>query len=75
MPPGPRQNNVPDVRIAVNDRGIAPCNCSDILDGQYDDMPVEAFYFSGDLTEIQGNTGRTLTFGPVTLSRDDAKER
>jgi hypothetical protein len=57
--PGPRPKNVPDVRTAVDDRDIAPRNCSDILDGQYDDMP--AFYFSGDLAGIQGNTG--LTFG------------
>lgn len=41
--------------------------CHEILDGQYDDIPVEAFYFSGDMTEIRGNGGRTLTFGPVTL--------
>jgi RNA polymerase sigma factor (sigma-70 family) len=41
--------------------------CAAILDGQYDDVPVEAFYFSGGMAEIKGNTGRTLTFGPVTL--------
>jgi F-type H+/Na+-transporting ATPase subunit beta len=41
--------------------------CKEILDGQHDDVPVEAFYFSGDMAEIKGNTGRTLTFGPVTL--------
>jgi hypothetical protein len=34
---------------------------------KYDDVPVEAFYFSRDMTEIRGNTGRTLTFGPVQL--------
>jgi F0F1-type ATP synthase beta subunit len=39
--------------------------CRDILDGRYDDVPVEAFYFSGDMTEIMGNIGRELTFGPV----------
>jgi F0F1-type ATP synthase beta subunit len=42
--------------------------CRDILDGRYDDLPVEAFYFSGDTTEITGNIGRVLTFGPVTTT-------
>jgi F0F1-type ATP synthase beta subunit len=41
--------------------------CRDILDGRYDDMPTDAFYFSGDMAEIQSNVGRTLSFGPVTL--------
>jgi RNA polymerase sigma factor (sigma-70 family) len=41
--------------------------CAEILDGQYDKVPIEAFYFSGGMAEIRGNTGRTLTFGPVTL--------
>ncbi len=40
--------------------------CAEILDGQHDGVPVEAFYFSGGMAEIMGNTGRTLTFGPVT---------
>ena len=40
--------------------------CRQILDGQYDDVPVQAFYFSGDIAEITCNVGRTLTFGPVT---------
>ena len=40
--------------------------CQEILDGRHDDVPVEAFYFSGDMAEIRGNTGRTLNFGPVT---------
>ena len=40
--------------------------CADILDGNYDDLPTEAFFFSGDVTEIRGNVGRTLKFGPVT---------
>jgi F0F1-type ATP synthase beta subunit len=39
--------------------------CRDILDGQHDDLPVDAFYFSGNMTEIRGNVGRTLKFGPV----------
>jgi F0F1-type ATP synthase beta subunit len=41
--------------------------CRDILDGRYDDLPVEAFYFSGGMAEIAANTGRVLTHGPVTL--------
>jgi RNA polymerase sigma factor (sigma-70 family) len=41
--------------------------CAEILDGQHDGVPVEAFYFSGGMAEIAGNTGRTLPFGPVTL--------
>ena len=40
--------------------------CRDILDGRYDDLPADAFYFSGDMAEIRGNVGRTLKFGPVT---------
>ncbi len=42
--------------------------CRDILDGRYDDLATDAFYFSGDMTEIRGNVGRALPFGPVTLS-------
>jgi RNA polymerase sigma factor (sigma-70 family) len=41
--------------------------CSDILDGAHDDVPTEAFYFSGDMAEIRTNGGRELGFGPVTL--------
>ena len=41
--------------------------CRDILDGRYDALPVDAFYFSGGIAEIQANPGRTLTFGSVTL--------
>jgi len=41
--------------------------CRDILDGRYDDLPTDAFYFSGGMAEIQGNVGRMLSFGPVTL--------
>ena len=40
--------------------------CRDILDGRYDDLPTDAFYFSGGIAEIRGNVGRTLPFGPVT---------
>jgi RNA polymerase sigma factor (sigma-70 family) len=41
--------------------------CAEILNGQHDCVPVEAFYFSAGMAEIKGNTGRNLTFGPVTL--------
>jgi hypothetical protein len=34
--------------------------CRDILDGRYDAMPVDAFYFSGGMAEIQVNPGRAL---------------
>jgi F0F1-type ATP synthase beta subunit len=52
--------------------------CRDILDGRYDDLPTDAFYFSGGIAEIRGNVGGTrhlavtpsylaaLRFGPVT---------
>jgi hypothetical protein len=38
--------------------------CRDILDGRYDDLPADAFYFSGDIAEIRGNVGRTLKVWP-----------
>jgi hypothetical protein len=47
--------------------------CRDILDGRYDALPVDAFYFSGGMAEIQANPGRTLTFGSVTLQPPTAK--
>jgi RNA polymerase sigma factor (sigma-70 family) len=40
--------------------------CRDILDGHYDDLPVDAFFFSGGIAEISGNIGRVLQFGPVS---------
>jgi len=40
--------------------------CRDILDGHYDDLPVDAFFFSGGMAEISGNIGRVLQFGPVS---------
>jgi RNA polymerase sigma factor (sigma-70 family) len=40
--------------------------CRDIMDGRYDELPTDAFYFSGGMAEIRGNLGRTLKFGPVT---------
>jgi len=39
--------------------------CRSILDGGFDDVPAEAFFFSGDLTEIRSNIGRPLPFEPV----------
>lgn len=39
----------------------------DILDGKLDDIPTDAFYFSGGLEEIRANIGRELKFGPVRL--------
>jgi F0F1-type ATP synthase beta subunit len=41
--------------------------CQEILDGQHDDVPVQAFYFSGSIAEIRSNLGCTRPFGPVTL--------
>jgi F-type H+/Na+-transporting ATPase subunit beta len=39
----------------------------EILDGHYDDLAVDAFFFSGGIGEISGNIGRVLPFGPVTI--------
>jgi RNA polymerase sigma-70 factor (ECF subfamily) len=41
--------------------------CQQILDGDCDDVPTDAFFFSGGMTEIRGNIGRPLGFGPVAL--------
>ena len=41
--------------------------CAEILDGRHDDVPIEAFYFSGDIAEIRANGSRELGFGPVTV--------
>ena len=41
--------------------------CRKILDGHYDDLPADAFFFSGGIAEISGNIGRALPFGPVTI--------
>jgi RNA polymerase sigma factor (sigma-70 family) len=41
--------------------------CCEILDGHYDDLPADAFFFSGGMAEIRGNIGRKLSFGPVTI--------
>ena len=47
--------------------GDALQTCKDILDGKLDDIPIEAFYFSGALDGIRANIGRELKFGPVAL--------
>jgi F-type H+-transporting ATPase subunit beta len=41
--------------------------CREILDGHYDDLPADAFFFSAGIAEISGNIGRVLPFGPVTI--------
>jgi F-type H+-transporting ATPase subunit beta len=41
--------------------------CREILDGHFDDLAVNAFFFSGGIAEISENTGRVLVFGPVTI--------
>jgi RNA polymerase sigma factor (sigma-70 family) len=41
--------------------------CRGILDGQYDDLPTDAFFFSGDIPEIRTNIGRSLSWGPVVI--------
>jgi F-type H+-transporting ATPase subunit beta len=46
--------------------------CRDILDGHYDDLPADAFFFSGGMAEISGNIGRVLQFGPVSIQVQDA---
>jgi F0F1-type ATP synthase beta subunit len=43
----------------------ALCTCRGILDGRYDDLPTDAFYFSGGIAEIRANIGRSRPFGPV----------
>jgi RNA polymerase sigma factor (sigma-70 family) len=49
--------------------------CREILDGEHDDVPADAFYFCGDVTEIRGNIGRSLPFGPVRLASPDTGGR
>jgi F-type H+-transporting ATPase subunit beta len=41
--------------------------CQEILDGAYDEVPTDAFFFSGGMAEIRANIGRPLRFGPVAL--------
>jgi RNA polymerase sigma factor (sigma-70 family) len=33
--------------------------CREILDGQHDDLPLEAFYFGGSMAEIRGRAGKS----------------
>jgi F0F1-type ATP synthase beta subunit len=39
-------------------RADAVRGCAEILNGQHDDLPVDAFYFTGSIEEIRG--GRAL---------------
>ncbi|HEY2533834.1 MAG TPA: hypothetical protein VGJ20_38915 [Xanthobacteraceae bacterium] len=41
--------------------------CEEIINGELDDIPTEAFYFSAGLEQIRANVGRELKFGPVSL--------
>jgi len=41
--------------------------CRGILDGHYDDLPTDAFFFSGGIAEIQKNIGRSLSWGAVAV--------
>ena len=38
-------------------RADALSGCREILDGEHDDLPVEAFYFNGSIAEIRKGTG------------------
>jgi RNA polymerase sigma factor (sigma-70 family) len=48
--------------------------CRDILDGRYDAVPVEAFYFKGGIAEIEANPVSGHTIGPVTLQSQPAEK-
>jgi len=41
--------------------------CRDILDGRYDDVPIEALYFKGGMAEIEANPALAMPFGPVRV--------
>jgi F0F1-type ATP synthase beta subunit len=41
--------------------------CRDILDGRYDAVPIDAFYFKGGIAEIEANRELAMPFGPVRL--------
>jgi len=57
---------IPNAGVAVSvGEGIQ--NCGEILNSLYDNVPIEALYFSGDMAEIRTDTGRPLTFAPVKL--------
>ena len=44
-------------------------SCAEILDGRHDDVPVEAFYFSGDIAEIRTNGSRDLRLARSQCAR------
>jgi RNA polymerase sigma factor (sigma-70 family) len=48
--------------------------CRDILDGRYDAVPIEAFYFKGGIAEIAANPIRGIAFGPVTLKPSGSEQ-
>jgi F0F1-type ATP synthase beta subunit len=48
--------------------------CRDILDGRYDAVPVDAFYFKGSISEIETSPERLVPFGPVTLQSPPAEK-
>jgi len=45
----------PGVTVSVSD---ALCGCREILDGLHDDLPEEAFYFTGGIGEIRTRAAR-----------------
>jgi F0F1-type ATP synthase beta subunit len=48
--------------------------CRDILDGRYDAVPVDAFYFKGGISEIETSPEGLVPFGPVTLQSPPAEK-
>jgi F0F1-type ATP synthase beta subunit len=48
--------------------------CRDILDGRYDAVPVDAFYFKGSISEIEASPERLVSFGPVKLQSPPAEK-
>jgi hypothetical protein len=56
--------------VAVN-ASEALRTCQEILDCEHDDVPVQAFYFSGGIAEIRSKAGPTPPFGPVTRQIQD----
>ena len=48
--------------------------CRDILDGRYDALPVDAFYFKGGMAEIEANPKLAMPFGPVRLQSPPAEK-
>jgi len=64
--------NRPGVSVSLAE---ALRTCRDILDGRHDDLPVPAFYFTGDMAEISANVGRPPAFGPVMVPQLQANEQ